>query len=177
VGACFGFVPIPYIMSFLNRLFRRIRPSRRVQPLSSPCPSNLDQPIDWDSDDAAELRDFLRTDPGRRFGLLLRQRVGLSALHAMRTEPHRLPWECGRSAGIEDTVAQIDLLADWRGELNREVRDEISVPCDADAYDRPDDGLGWLNAHQDHDDDGHRYGNDEGDPDDDDAEGVYGYRD
>lgn len=131
-------------MSFFNRLFRRESPLTQAPPVAAPTPATNHEPLDWDSSDAAELRDFLRSDPGRRFGQLLRQRVTVSALHAMRAQPDRLPWECGRSAGIEDTVAQVDLLADWQGALVVETEDEEEP---IRRYEDPaewDDDLEWM---------------------------------
>ena len=148
-------------MSFFHRLFRWHRPSPQAQPaaVAAPLPASLERPADWDADDAGELRVFLRSEAGRRFGELLRQRVALSAQHAVRTAPDRLAWECGRSAGIEDTVGQIDLLADWQGELVRESNGEECVRRfeDEEGDDLPDDDLLWLSQDEDDEDGEHEY--------------------
>ena len=140
-------------MSFFHRLFTRQGPPPEAQPVAQPTPAASHAPIPWGAEDAAELRDYLRSASGRRFGQLLRQRVTTSASHAVRTQPDRLPWECGRSVGIEDTVAQVDLLADWQGALlpaSEPPEEPIRRYEEADE-DGPDDNLEWL-RHQDESD-------------------------
>jgi hypothetical protein len=108
----------------------------------------FETPRDWTASDAAELRQFLNSVAGRSLGAAMRQWVAATAARAMRAEPGRLPWECGRAAGIQDAAAQLDFLAGWSADPDARA----SVPIDpddatssaGDATRRPDDDLAWL---------------------------------
>lgn len=98
----------------------------------------------WTDDDAARLREFLKSDTGRRVGLMMRDLITRSAISAMDSRGEKLPQDAGRVAGLRDAAAWLDALAS-------ETKQARVDPSD----DRPDLNLHWLHGHDDHNDGRH----------------------
>jgi hypothetical protein len=95
----------------------------------------------WTEDDATRLREFLRSDTGRRVGLMMRDLITRSAISAMDSRGEKLPQEAGRVVGLRDFAAWLDALAS-------ETRRAPVDPTD----DRPNANLHWLHGHDDDND-------------------------
>lgn len=98
--------------------------------------------VGWTDDDATRLREFLKSDTGRRVGLMMRDLITRTALSAMDSRGEKLPWEAGRTCGLRDLAAILDAL-----------QSETKKPQVDPKDDRPTLDLHWLHGN-DHDNDG-----------------------